>query len=318
MEDLEELLLGAPLTLTSDEVMARVPLPEDLVDAVWAALGFAKVDSDVVAFTENDVKALQVSAALLATGMVDSSTWLVMARTMGQGLARLAEAQLDVFRRTAAGLSIDDVQALVGTAAEEVLPKIETLLVYNWRRQFAAAVQRAFAGERGPGELPTLAVGFVDIVDYTRSSRDWDAGRLERTLETFERDLSLRVAAVGGRVVKTLGDGVLYTTSSPRAAVQVALETVEAHDADDDLPSVRAGVACGPVLVRLGDVYGEPVNLASRLCDQARPSSVLVDREAAADLEGVAGLRVRPLERRSVRGFRSLSPYLVRRDPEAA
>jgi adenylate cyclase len=222
MEDLEELLLGAPLTLTSDEVMARVPLPEELVDAVWAALGFAKVDSDVVAFTENDVKALQESAALLATGFVDSSTWLVMARTMGQGLARLAEAQLDVFRRTAAGLSMDDVQALVGTAAEEVLPKIEALLIYNWRRQFAAAVQRAFAGERGPGELPTLAVGFVDIVDYTRSSRDWDAGRLERTLETFERDLSLRVAAVGGRVVKTLGDGVLYTTSSPRAAVEVA------------------------------------------------------------------------------------------------
>src|SRR5207245_2164173 len=104
-------------------------------------------------------------------------------------------------------------------------------------------------------------------------------------------------------VVKTLGDGVLFTTSTPRAAVEVALDTVQAHDADDDLPSVRVGIASGPVLVRLGDVYGEPVNLASRLCDQARPSSVLVDRVAAADLEGVAGLRVRPLERRSVRGF---------------
>src|SRR5206468_2495838 len=150
--------------------------------------------------TELDVKALQVSAGLLATGVVDSSTWLVMARTMGQGLSRLAEAQLEVFRRTAAGLSVDDVEALVGSAANEVLPRIEALLVYNWRRQFAAAVQRAMAGEGDADDLPALTVGFVDIVDYTRSSRDWDAQRLERTLETFERDLSLRVAAVGGRV----------------------------------------------------------------------------------------------------------------------
>lgn len=313
MTELEEALLGAPLTLTRQDVLARVPLPAELVDDVWAALGFARVDDDVVAFTELDVQALQDSAALLATGVVDSSTWLVMARTMGQGLSRLAEAQLDVFRRTAADLSVDDLEVLAGSAAEQVLPKIEALLVYNWRRQFTAAVQRALAAERDAGELPVLTVGFVDIVDYTRSSRDWDSGRLERTLEAFERDLSLRVASVGGRVVKTLGDGVLYTTGSPMAAVEVGLDTVEAHLADDELPSVRAGVATGPVLVRLGDVYGEPVNLASRLCDLARPSTVLVDRVAAAELDGVPGLRVRPLERRSVRGFRSLHPYLVRR-----
>jgi adenylate cyclase len=318
MDDLEELLLGAPLTLTRRQVLDRVPLPAELVDDVWAALGFAMVDDGVVAFTELDVQALQESAALLATGVIDSSTWLVMARTMGQGLARLAEAQLDVFRRTAVGLSVDDVQVLAGSAADQVLPRIEALLVYNWRRQFAAAVQRALAAEQAAGELPLLTVGFVDIVDYTRASRDWDARRLERTLETFERDLSLRVAAVGGRVVKTLGDGVLFTTTSPRAAVEVALDTIEAHEADEDLPSVRVGVASGPVLVRLGDVYGEPVNLASRLCDQARPSTVLVDRVAAADLEGVAGIRVRQLERRSVRGFRALTPFLVRRGPDAA
>jgi adenylate cyclase len=316
MDELEAALLGSPLTLTRKDVLSRVPLRAELVDAVWQALGFALVDDDVVAFTELDVQALQDSAALLATGVVDSSTWLVMARTMGQGLARLAEAQLDVFRRTAADLSVDDVEVLAGTAAEQVLPKIEALLVYNWRRQFAAAVQRAMAAERDPGELPVLTVGFVDIVDYTRSSRDWDSGRLERTLETFERGLSLRVAAVGGRVVKTLGDGVLFTTTSPSSAADVALDTIEAHVGDDDLPSVRAGVATGPVLVRLGDVFGEPVNLASRLCDLARPSSVLVDRVAAAELDGVAGLRVRPLERRSVRGFRSLSPFLVRRETD--
>lgn len=314
MEDLEPLLLGAPLTLTREEVLSRVQLDEELVDAVWAALGFAVMGPDVVAFTELDVKALQDSAALLSSGVVDTSTWLVMARTMGQGLSRLAEAQLEVFRRTAVELAPDQVEETIAATAPQVLPRIEALLVYNWRRQFTAAVQRAFAAERDPGELPTLTIGFVDLVDYTRTSRGWDADRLERTLELFERGLSLRIAALGGRVVKTLGDGVLFTTTSTVDAVEVALQTVQAHLEDDELPSVRAGVATGPVLERLGDVYGDPVNLASRLCDEARPSSLLVDRAAAADLEQVQGLQVRSLERRSVRGFRSLHPFLVRRD----
>ena len=313
MDDLDRVLLGAPLSLTRSEVLARVDLPEELVVDVWAALGFPEVPDGVVAFTELDVQALEDSAALLATGVVDSATWLVMARTIGQSLSRLAEAQLDVFRRASAGLEVEDVTGAALDVAGLVVPRIEALLLFVWRRQFAAAVQRALASERSPDELNSLTVGFVDLVDYTRSSRDWDPARLEKTLEVFERDVSLRVVAVGGRVVKTLGDGVLFTTPSPRGAAEVALETVEAHAADDELPLVRAGVATGAVLERLGDVYGEAVNLASRLSDEARPSSVLVDRVAAAALADDPSLSVRPLERRAVRGFRSLSPFLVRR-----
>jgi adenylate cyclase len=314
MEDLEAMLLGAPRTLTSPEVVARAGLSEELAEAVWAALGFAEVPDEEVAFTEFDAEALRTSGELLATGVVDVDSWLVMARTTGQAMARLAEAQLDVFRRVAGELSADESVALAVAASGDVLPRIEKLLMFTWRRQFAAAVQRTLAAVPGDHGLPTLAVGFVDIVDYTRSSRSWDAARLERTLETFERDVSLRVAAVGGRVVKTLGDGVLYTTDTARDAAEVALDTVAAHRDTEDLPAVRAGVALGPVLVRLGDLYGEPVNLASRLSDEARPSSVLVDGEAAAALQGVDGLEVRPLAKRSVRGFRSVTPFLVRRE----
>lgn len=314
VDDLDTLLLGAPLSLTRSQVLARVDLPEDLVVGVWAALGFPEVPDDVVAFTELDVQALEDSVTLLSTGVVDAATWLVMARTMGQALARLAEAQLDVFRKVSAQVPPgDDVVGVALESAALAVPRIEDLLLFVWRRQFAAAVQRALASERSPEELASLTVGFVDLVDYTRSSRSWDPARLESTLEVFERDVSLRVAAVGGRVVKTLGDGVLFTTPSPRAAVVVALDTVEAHLADEELPAVCAGLATGAVLERLGDVYGEAVNLASRLCDEARPSSVLVDKVAAAALAGADELTVRPLERRSVRGFRSLSPFLVRR-----
>lgn len=316
MVDVDALLLGAPLTLTAPQVIEKAGISEELAEAVWAALGFAEVGDEEVAFTERDVEALQQSAELIASGVVDTDTWLVMARAMGQALSRLAEAQIDVFRKVADDVSNEElIEATLGMA-EDVVPRIEDLLLFVWRRQFSAAVHRALASAPTAGALPRLAVGFVDIVDYTRSSREWDAARLERTLETFERDVALRVGAVGGRVVKTLGDGVLFTTDSAAAAVSVALDTVEAHAEDESLPSVRAGVAEGPVLVRLGDVYGDPVNLASRLCDEARSASVLVDKAVAAALEDDPALAVRPLSRRSVRGFRSLTPYLVRRaDP---
>jgi adenylate cyclase len=153
----------------------------------------------------------------------------------------------------------------------------------------------------------------VDLVDFTRSTQQWDASMLERTLERFERETALRVTAVGGRVVKTLGDAVLYVADEPDLAVEVALKTVEAHCQDDELPDVRAGVALGPLLVRLGDVFGAPVNLASRLTDEARPRTVLVDEATASALGDDRSYDLKRLRKRSVRGYRSLTPYLLRR-----
>jgi adenylate cyclase len=309
VDDLETLLLGKPPTLTREDVEAHSGVPKDFAYDVWAAMGFAEVPYGEPAFTGNDVEALKTALSLLELGVLDADMLLVMARAMGQGMAKLAEAQVDVFRGLPGGMTLEQAVTAMTDLADEVLPKLDQLVLFVWRRQFAAAVQRSLAAAREDG-MPVLAVGFLDLVNFTTSTRSWDAGQLERTLERFERDTSLRVAAVGGRVVKTLGDGVLYTTDSAVTAVQVALDTVDAHEADADLPSVRGGLAVGPVLVRLGDVFGEPVNLASRLSDEARPGSVLVDKQVAALL--AATHDVRPLHRRSVRGYRSLAPYLVR------
>jgi adenylate cyclase len=312
VDDLDTVLLGAPLELTRLDVIAQSGVAPELADAVWNALGFASVGDDVRAFTVNDVQALRNSQQLIASGLVDTDTWLVMARTMGQALSRLAEAQIDVFGRVLGDLEPQEAVNVALAAAEQVVPPIEQLLLFVFRRQFAAAAHRTLAGA-GQEDQPTITVGFLDLVDFTRSTRRWDVSRLEQTLEVFERDTALRVAAIGGRVVKTLGDGVLFAASDPVAAVRVALDTVQAHLEDDELPGVRGGLASGPVLERLGDRYGEPVNLASRLADEARASSVLVDRVLADRLEGADDLVLRPLARRSVRGYRSLSPFLVRR-----
>lgn len=312
MDDLERVLLGAPLSLNREQVAEQAGVGLERARAVWSAMGFAEIPEGEPAFTPADVEALRSAWALVDGGLVEEDTLLVLARAMGQGLSRLAEAQIDVFRGQAGELTPDEALAAAVSSAGDVLPRLEELVLFVWRRQFAAAVHRSLATVRQDG-MPVLAVGFVDLVGFTRSTRKWDAARLERTLERFERDTSLRVAAVGGRVVKTLGDGVLFTTDEVGTAVRIALDTVAAHEADEELPSVRAGVAVGPVLVRLGDVFGQPVNLASRLTDEARPDSVLVDDQAADALSGDAELIVRTLHRRPVQGYRSLTPHLVRR-----
>lgn len=311
-ERLEAALLGAPCELTRDEVADAVGIDEPTARALWNAMGFAEVPPGERAFTRLDVESLRHALALRDLGVVDHDTLLVLARSMGQGLARMAEAQVDVFRDASDGMSVEEATLAAADAAAEVLPRLEQIMVHVWRRQFAAATARAFVAATEDGQ-PLLSVGFVDLVDFTRSAQHWDATTLERTLERFESETALRVTAVGGQVVKTLGDAVLYVTDDPGTAVEVALLTVAAHARDDELPDVRAGVALGPVLVRLGDVFGQPVNLASRLTDEARPRTVLVDARTAEALAGDGSYDLKRLRRRSVRGYRSLTPYLLRR-----
>ncbi|MDX6219949.1 MAG: adenylate cyclase [Frankiales bacterium] len=309
MDDLDAVLLGEPLTLDREDVERLSGVPADVARDVWAAMGFAEIPYGEKAFTNADVQALRTAAELLDLGIVDLDTMLVMARAMGQGLARLAEAQVDVLRARTADQDVNEALTELASRADELLPKLDHLIVFMWRRQFAAAVQRSIATVREHG-MPVLTIGFLDLVDFTKSSRSWDASQLERTLERFERDTALRVANAGGRVIKTLGDGVLYCTDHALEAVTIALDTIRDHASTDDLPAVRAGVACGPVLVRLGDVFGEPVNIASRLSSEARPDSLLVDKHVAEDVG--EHFLVTPLHRRAVRGYRALTPYLVR------
>ncbi len=311
-EQIEAALLGAPSELTRDDVAAAVGISEEQARAFWMAMGFAEVPAGERAFTSLDVAALRHALALRDSGIVDADTLLILARSMGQHLARMAESQVEAFRDMRPGLTVAEAAQAAAESAAEVLPRLEQILVHVWRRQFAAATARAFVGATEDGR-PLRCVGFVDLVDYTRSTRHWDSSTLERLLERFESETALRVAEAGGQVVKMLGDAVMFTTDGPADAVEVALRTVEAHAADDELPDVRAGVALGTVLMRVGDVFGEPVNLASRLTDEARTRSLLVDERMAQALADESAYEVRRLRRRSVRGYRSLTPYLLRR-----
>jgi adenylate cyclase len=236
---------------------------------------------------------------------------------MGQSLSRLADWQTDMLADALARAGGDERPTVSAEEAVEaataLLPRLRKVQDYVWRRHLAANADRLFAAT-GPGDRRELAVGFADLVGYTSRSRGMGGRELGAMVEDFESIAAEVIARHHGRVVKTVGDGVLFTAGSAVDAVEIGLELPEVWDADER-PPLRVGAAYGRVLTRLGDVYSPVVNLASRLTSIARPGTVLVDRELARGLRGRSEYRVRPLKRVSVRGYDHLQPWLVRRRP---
>jgi adenylate cyclase len=290
-------------------------VPSEQTRRLWRALGFADVPDDDLAFTDADVTALARLSALIDSGFVEPGTEASIARALGQSLSRLADWQTDMLASVLARAGTDS-SADVVRAAERLLPLMQQLQDYVWRRHLTANAGRLFLDTPGAVDRRELAVGFADLVGYTSRTRGMGGRELGAMVEDFEALAADVIARHHGRVVKTVGDAVLYTCAAPVDAVEIALRLPEEWNADDR-PPLRVGAAFGPVLTLLGDVYSPVVNLASRLTSLARPSTVLVDQALARGLRGVPAYRVRPLQRVSVRGYDDLQPWLVRRREDA-
>jgi adenylate cyclase len=309
-KDFEQALLGGERKFTRIEVSQRAGISIERAEQMWHALGFATLPDDEVAFTDGDVEALRLVAALEEDGFIDPSVESSLARKLGQTQSRLASWQSAMFLELLgrSKLSADDAIEV----ASLLLPAMERLQTYVWRRHLAAAAGRAVAGS---DELARglRVVGFADIVSYTRLTRRLSEAELGRLIERFEGMAADVVALNGGRVIKSIGDEVLFVADTPAEGAAIALALQDKVTEAGDLPELRIGLAYGTILIRLGDVYGEVVNLASRLTSEAKPGRVLADRELAAALDGHPDYRLRKLRRVSVRGYHHLSPYAVQR-----
>ncbi len=94
--------------------------------------------------------------------------------------------------------------------------------------------------------------------------------------------------------------------------MEIGLSIVDVIGNDARLPDVRVGLATGAVVMRLGDVFGPPVNLAARLTGVARRNRVITDTETAERLPADE-FESRALPPRPLRGFGIVEPVAVRR-----
>ncbi len=310
LDAVEELILGEAPHLTRLQVTEQAGVSLDIARELWRLLGFPEQADDDVAFTEADVEALRYSHDLMKLGILSPERQAALVRTWGRSFARLAEWQTRLLTEVA--LENDDPVGQITSLTEEVLPRLETLQNYVWRQHLAKASRRMMTTDSIGSDVAHLAVGFVDIVGFTSRSKELTDMELVMWIEHFEAECSAAVNDHGGRVIKNIGDEVLFVADDAAQAAEVALLlTSRGSDDDDGFPAVRAGLAYGEVVARLGDVLGPTVNIASRLTSIARPGTVLVD-DGAHEALGEA-YAFRRLRRTSVKGYERLQPWALRR-----
>ncbi|MDL4816910.1 adenylate/guanylate cyclase domain-containing protein [Actinomadura opuntiae] len=321
--DIEETLLGGPLRYTRKDVEALSGVSDEYARRVWQALGFPIPPDDEAAFTDGDVTALREINELMAHDLVDEETVLQLVRAVGQTMGRLASWLGDVWLQRLSVLPSDepltpDLVTAALAATEELRPAFERLLLHGWRRQLTAAGLRAAAVSAATPSDPAaglahLAVGFADVVSFTRLSRALEADALASFVVRFESAATEIVADRGGRVVKTLGDEILFVATDPAVGAEIGLRIAERFNEDPDFPKVRVGLAYGEVVQRLGDVFGTPVNLAARLTATAHPGTVLIDGGLASALPDAGRYDISSLRPRSLQGLGRVRPRLLRR-----
>lgn len=278
----------------------------DSLNDIRRASGFALVDPDTASFTPGDVEMFR--AFNDAAALFSRTELLHFSRVVGTSLRRIADAAgemfiLDVEGPLVSGASTD-ILALARQSYEAILMTQAAIVVFEpmFRAQLEQSIQTSRLARIAAPHSSTLAlaVGFVDLTGFTSRSEVLSPEALLDLVLTFETNACDLVAEHGGRVVKLIGDEVMFTAVDTKAACAIALELLGSAEITDT-PSPRGGLAFGPVIAHGGDLYGDTVNRASRLAGIAIPGEVLVDLEVRSRAQGFC---FEQAGRRQLKGFR--------------
>jgi adenylate cyclase len=301
------------------EVAARSGLDVDTVRHLWRTLGYPVPRDDEVAFTAADVEILAEVGRLMAGDVASTDLVLQMSRVIGSSMARIASSQVDVISARVAGAprtgaladaAFTDEQIVVSASA--LLPIVPSVLDATWRRHLQGAIRRRLSiAETGQGQLGV--VGFADLVGFTALSQQVGDDELAAIVDEFEHLAFDVVTDHGGRVVKMIGDEVMFTVDSPVAAAEIGLALAEGTRGAEELSDVRVGMAHGPLLEREGDLYGPVVNLASRVTAIAFPGTIVVSESVFDRLSGTPDYVLRSMRPRYLKDIGRVPLWVLRR-----
>jgi len=253
--------------------------PEQVAHA-WALLGLTIAGPDIPALSQADVDALATWLAL-KTMMGEGSAFGFL-RVLGAAMARLAEAESTMIRAGAPDIQMTHTHDELATAqtyraVAEFVPRLGSLIDVVHRHHLTGARTHFEGVIRDTSSSVLCGIGFADLSGFTALTQALTSAQLSELLNEFAGTVSDVVHADGGRVVKFIGDEVMWVCGSPEQLVQAAVDLVEHPKARDEGLDVRAGLAYGTVLAINGDYFGNPVNLAARLVAAAAPCQILAD-----------------------------------------
>ncbi|MEU4207192.1 adenylate cyclase regulatory domain-containing protein [Rothia terrae] len=321
IRELERVLLGQNRTLRRRETAESAGVSLLSARKIWRALGFPNVSDDDKYFTELDADALRRITGLVREGVVTEDGAISITRSVGQMMDRMVAWQVEALVEDMVvngGKTDAEAREELLTILPEFIDELEEIAVYGYRRQLNAAVLRlALRAEKensvtDQNALPLArGIGFADLVSYTSLSRQMNEKTLASLIKSFEQKCAEVVAVGGGRIIKTVGDEIMFLTESPEVGARISLALSKMIRENPDLPEARVAFVWGRVLPRLGDVYGPTVNLASRLVALAEPGVVLTDDTTAETIENDEKFVLIPQGVRNVRGFGNVSPVAI-------
>jgi adenylate cyclase len=284
--------LIAPLSARSfRDVAAETGIPVELLRVFREAIGFALPEPDDW-MREDELRIVPLIQKLVSRG-VPTSVLDRLLRVYGDALRRIAEVEADwwhthvVLPSLASGMTDAEMHEATLGFGEETRPLLEEAMLamyhahqeHTWVENLIGEIEDALdrTGLRSRLVKPP-AICFLDITGYTRLTEergDEAAAELASRLTPLVQRTAERH---GGKVVKWLGDGVMFHFREPTGGVFAALEMIGAITTAG-LPPAHVGLHTGPVVFQGGDYFGRTVNLAARIGEQAAPGQVLVTQE---------------------------------------
>jgi adenylate cyclase len=269
----------------------------------WEALGLRITDPETPVLSQADVDGLSAWVTLRKVAGEDSA--LNFLRVVGASMARLAEASGTMVRIAQPNLMVTHSQDELTTAlayreVAELVPGLSALMDSVFRHQIISA-RTYFEGVISDASASvTCGVGFADLSGFTELTQRLTSAELSDLLIEFGGAVSDVVHASGGRVVKFIGDEVMWVAATPDLLAKVAIDLVEYPRAREAGLLVRAGLGYGSVLAIGGDYFGTPVNLAARLVAAAAPGQVLASTDVRDELPDWPAIPQDPL---TLKGF---------------
>ena len=306
--------------LTMLEVAETAGLTVEQVRQLSLTIGLPVDDVDERIYTPGDVSVFKLFSE--TTTLFPESSLMQFVRVLGSSLARIADAAVSLFLADVE-TPITDAQAGEFALARAQLDAIGALNLLTdhletlFRAHMELAVRRNTAARLEASSKITVyvAVGFVDLVGFTPLSQHLPVRELHSIVDEFEGAAYDIVTSQRGRVVKLIGDEVMFVALEPRDACEIALALVDRFTESEAKVTPRGGLAFGEILSRGGDFYGPVVNLASRIADLAVPNEILVTSDLRERAEkALAPLAFDAAGRRMLKGFDDpLELYAVRR-----
>jgi class 3 adenylate cyclase len=295
-------------------VAAALDLPLADIEHAWAALGLTVTDPDQIALTDADLEGLRTWSDLSATAGEAAS--LGVLRVLGASMARFAEAESSAIRGGVPEIQMNHTHDEAATArayaaVTAYVPRIGRLIDAVHRQHLESARRYFEAVLRDTSATVLCGVGFVDLSGFTALTQLVTPTELSELLSVFTSSVSDVVHADGGRVVKFIGDAVMWVSPTAERLATAAADLVGHPKAREAGMQVRAGIAFGPILALDGDYFGNAVNLAARLVAAAEPEQLLASGEVADRLPEWSSSPVAPL---TLRGFADpVQAYALRR-----